>query len=141
MVKELWKTKKTQGFFGFSLHSQKETKATNIQKPKKTLSFFGFSQFLNHQFIQKTKKTWVFSVVSRSKPKNKTKNPGKTKKPNMSLRPNILWKVLVFCFFGFLEVFLILSIEFPQRVSKYCFLLVFSRLFDFLGFPFGFSPK
>ena len=27
------------------------------------------------------------------------------KEPNMSLRPNILWKVLVFWFFGFLEVF------------------------------------
>ena len=27
------------------------------------------------------------------------------KKTNMSLRPNILWKVLVFWFFGFLEVF------------------------------------
>ena len=25
-------------------------------------------------------------------------------KKNMSLRPNILWKVLFFCFFGFLEV-------------------------------------
>ena len=123
------KNQKNSSFFGFSLHSQKETKATNIQKQKNTLSFFGFSQFLNHQFIQKTKKTWVFSVVSRSKPKNKTKNPGKTKKPNMSLRPNILWKVLVFWFFGFLEVFLILSIEFPQRVSKYCFLLVFSQGF------------
>ena len=27
------------------------------------------------------------------------------KKTNMSLRPNILWKVLVFWCFGFLEVF------------------------------------
>ena len=33
---DLEKTKKTQGFFGFSLRSQKETKATNTQKPKKT---------------------------------------------------------------------------------------------------------
>ena len=41
-LKNCEKPKKTQGFFGFSLHSQKETKATNIQKPKKTLSFFGF---------------------------------------------------------------------------------------------------
>ena len=47
--------------------------------------------------------------------KKNQKNLGKTKKkPNMSLRPNILWKVLVFWFFGFLEVF---------------------------GFPHGFSPK
>ena len=54
----------------------------------------------------------------------------------MSLRPNILWKVLVFCFFGFLEVFLILSMELSQRVSKYCFLLVFSMILVFFGvFP------
>ena len=91
---------KNSRFFGFSLRSQKETKATNTQKPRQN-----------------------------------------QKKPNMSLRPNILWKVLVFWFFGFLEVFLILSIELSQRVSKYCFLLVFSTFFVFLGFPHGFSPK
>ena len=47
---------KNSRFFGFSLRSQKETKATNTQKPKKTSSFFGFSQFFNHHVIQKNKK-------------------------------------------------------------------------------------
>ena len=36
--------------------------------------------------------------------KNQKKFEETQKKPNMSLRPNILWKVLVFWFFGFLEV-------------------------------------
>jgi len=47
--------KKLKVFFGFSLRSQKKTKATNTQKPKK-LEFFGFSQFFNHHFIQKKQK-------------------------------------------------------------------------------------
>ena len=85
-----------------------------MQKNKKDLSFFGFSQVFNHQFIQKTKKTLSFLVFSRSWPKKPKKLEDNQKKPNMSLRPNILWKVLVFWFFGFLEVF---------------------------GFPHGFSPK
>ena len=100
MVKELWKTKKTQGFFGFSLHSQKETKATNIQKPKKTLSFFGFSQFLNHQFIQKTKKNLGFFSFFKVKTKKKQKNPGKTKK-NQTWASDQTFSEK-FWFFGFL---------------------------------------
>ena len=39
--------------------------------------------------------------MTKKKPKKLEENQ---KKPNMSLRPNILWKVLVFWFFGFLEV-------------------------------------
>ena len=46
-----------------------------------------------------------------------------------------------FCFFGFLEVFLILSMGFSQGVSKYCFLLVFSSFLKIVGFPYGFSPN
>ena len=134
MVKEVWKTKKTQGFFGFSLRSQKETKATNTQKLKKPWVFLVFHNSLTIILSKKPKKPWVF-LVFQGQDQKKQKNLGKTKKkPNMSLRPNILWKVLVFWFFGFLEVFLILSIELSQRVSKYCFLLVFSRFFVFLGF-------
>ena len=37
--------------------------------------------------------------------KNQKKLEENQKKKNMSLRPNILWKVLFFWFFGFLEVF------------------------------------
>ena len=58
------------------------------KKPKKTLSFFSF-----------------FKVMTEKKPKKLEENQKKT---NMNLRPNFLWKVLVFWFFGFLEVFLFL---------------------------------
>ena len=37
--------------------------------------------------------------------KNQKKLEENQKKTNMNLRPNFLWKVLVFWFFGFLEVF------------------------------------
>ena len=37
--------------------------------------------------------------------KKKTKKLEENQKNNMSLRPNILWKVWVFWFFGFREVF------------------------------------
>ena len=75
------KPKKTWVFLFFWLTSSK----SSFKKPKKTLSFFKF--FQGHD--QKNQKN-----------SRKTK-----KKPNMSLRPNILWKVLFFWFFGFLEVF------------------------------------
>ena len=44
------------------------------------LSFFGFSQFFNHHFIQKTKKTLSFFSFFKVKTKKKQKNLGKTKK-------------------------------------------------------------
>ena len=133
-LKKCEKPKKLKVFFGFSLRSQKETKATNTQKPKNTLSFFGFSQFFNHHFIQKTKKTLSFFSFFKVKTKKNQKNLGKTKK-NQTWASDQTFSEK-FWFFGFLEVFLILSIELSQRVSKYCFLLVFSRFFVF----FGFSP-
>ena len=114
---------------GFSLRSQKETKATNIQKPKKTLSFFGFSQFLNHQFIQKTKKTWVFSVCSRSKPKKNQKTQGKPKKTKHEPQTKHSLKSFGFLVFWFSRSFFDFVNRVPQRVSKYCFLLVFSQGF------------
>ena len=132
-LKNCEKPKKLKVLFGFSLRSQKETKATNTQKQKKPLSFLVFHNSLTIILSKKTKKPWVFLVFSRSRPKKKKKTRQNQKKPNMSLRPNILWKVLFFCFFGFLEVFLILSMELSQRVSKYCFLLVFSKVFCFFG--------
>ena len=103
MVKEVWKTKKTQGFFlflgvcGFSFFLAAQWK----NKTK-------ISHFFNHHFIQKNKKPRVFFSFFKVKTK-KTKKPRQNqKKQNMSLRPNILWKVLFFCFFGFLDVLVIL---------------------------------
>ena len=60
MVKELWKTKKTQGVFGFLGVFGFSFFLAAQWKTKKTLSFFGFSHFFNHHVIQKTKKNLKF---------------------------------------------------------------------------------
>ena len=142
MVKEVWKTKKTQSFFLVFHCAAKKKLKPQTPKNKKNLSFFVSHTSLTIILSKKKKKPWVcFSFFKVKTKKSQKKTRQNQQKPNMSLRPNILWKVLVFWFFGFLEVFLILSIELSQRVSKYCFLLVFSTFFVFLGFPHGFSPK
>ena len=131
--------KNSRFFFGFSLRSQ-NTKATNTQKPKKTWVFLVFHNSLTIILSKKTKKHCVFLVVSRSRPKKNKKNLGKTKKKQTwASDQTFSEKFWFFVFVGFLEVFLILSIELSQRVSKYCFLVFF--FFVFLGFPHGFSPK
>ena len=138
MIKELWKTKKTQGFFCFALHSQKETKATNIQKPKKPWVFCFFSQFFNHHFIQKTKKTLSFFCFSKVKTKKKTKqNRGKPKKNKKTL--------------GFFSFFKVKTKKKQKKLGKtkkkqtwasdqtfsekfwFFVFLVFSRCFDFVN--------
>ena len=137
MVKKLWKTKKTQGFFGFSLRSQKETKATNTQKPKKTLSFFGFSQFFNHHVIQKTKKTLSFFSFFQVKTKKNEKNLGKTKK-NQTWASDQTFSEK-FWFFGFLvfsRFFWFCQWSFPKESPNIVFCW-FSQCFLFFW---GFSP-
>jgi len=57
-----------------------------MQKTKKDLNFFGFSQFLDHQFIQKTQNKF-FQGHDQNKQKKLEENQQKS---NMSLRPNIL---------------------------------------------------
>ena len=90
----------------------------NLSKNQKRPKFFWFFALLQVRVpSKKPKKPWVFLVFSRSWPKKTKKLEENQKKPNMSLRPNILWKVLVFWFFGF---------------------LVLSRFF---GFPHGLFPK
>ena len=108
MVKDLWKTKKNQVFFVFCMDCFYMSSKNLSKKPKKTWVFLVFWLYTSSKSSskKKTKKTWVFLVFSRSWPKkNQKKLEENQKKPNMSLRPNILWKVLVFWFFGFLEVF------------------------------------
>ena len=73
VVKEVWKTKKTQGFFGFSLRSQKETKATHTQKPKKTWVFFVFHNSLTIILSKKPKKTLSFFSCFKVKTKKNQK--------------------------------------------------------------------
>ena len=78
----------------------------NLSKNQKRPEFFlVFCLTSSKSSFKKTKKPWVFLVFSRSWPKKNKKTRGKPKKTNMSLRPNILWKVLFFGFFGFLELF------------------------------------
>ena len=129
LVMTLKKLKKTQGFFGFLkellLEVRQKTKkklssflvffawivvtcpSRNLSKNQKRPEFFWLFALLQVRVPSKNQKTLSFLVFSRSWPKKNTKKTrGKPKKkPNMSLRPNILWKVLVFWFFGFLEVF------------------------------------
>ena len=72
MDKELWKTKKNQGFFGFLGVCGFSFFLAAQWKTKKPWVFFGFSHFFNHHFIQKTKNLEFF-VFSRSRPKKKQK--------------------------------------------------------------------
>ena len=119
------KTKKNLGFFGFL----KEVLLEVRQKTKKTQGFFVFLvrclEYMYEQSMKKTKKPWVFLVfclfstkTSFKKPKKprfflvfKNLNQKKTKKlkenqkkTSFDLKPKLLQKVLVFWFFGFLEV-------------------------------------
>ena len=54
-LKNCEKPKKLEGFFGFSLRSQKETKATNTQKPKNPWVFFVFHNYLTIILSKKPK--------------------------------------------------------------------------------------
>ena len=129
------KNQKNSRFFGFSLHSQKETKATNIQKPKKTLSFFGFSQFLNHQFIQKNKKNLGFFSFFKVKTKKKNKKKqGKPKKTKHEPQTKHSLKSFGFLVFWFSRSFF----DFVNRVSpkslQILFPVGFLKVFWFFGF-------
>ena len=102
------KNKKTQGFFwfwgvcGFSFFLVAQWKT------KKTWVFLVFHTSLTIILFKKPKKPWVFLVFQGQDQKKPKKPRQNQKKTNMSLRPNILWKVLFFWFFGFLEVLVIL---------------------------------
>ena len=75
-----------------------------MQKTKKDLSFFVFHNSLTINLSKKQKNPEFFSFFKVMTKKTK-KTEENQKKTNMSLRPNILWKVVFFGFFGFLEVF------------------------------------
>ncbi len=88
----------------YSLRSQKKTKATNTQKPKKkNFSFFGFSQFFNHHFIQKTKKSLSFFSCLKVKTKNKKTRENQKKKHEPQTKHSL--KSFVFLVFWFSQVF------------------------------------
>ena len=76
-----------------------------MKKTKKTLSFFGFWPCFNLGFLQKTKKKQGFFLVFKNLNQKKTKKfKENQKKTSFDLKPKLLQKVLVFWFFGFLEV-------------------------------------
>ena len=96
--------------------------------------------FSNHE--NTNKKPWFFvvfhhfnSIVLSRKPINvelfcfldvtPKKNEVKPRISNMSFRPTIPWKVMFDCFFGFLEVLVVMRIPHPLRVAavgsaRYC---------------------
>ena len=96
--------------------------------------------FSNHE--KTNKKPWFFvvfhhfnSIVLSRKPINvelfcfldvtPKKNEVKPRISNMSFRPTIPWKVMFDCFFGFLEVLVVMRIPHPLRVAavgsaRYC---------------------
>ena len=107
LVMTLKKLKKLKVFFWFFEGTLTWSKPKN-QKNSGLFWFFGqiFRRHVKTIHAKNQKKPWVFFSFFKVMTKKKQKNSRKTKKkPNMSLRPNILWKVLVFWFFGFLEVF------------------------------------
>ena len=112
-------------------------KTIHAKKQKRPESFW-FLTILQPSFYpnnpQKKALDFLFFHVSRSKQKK-----GKTKKKQTWASDQAFSEKS--CFFGFLEVFLILSMGFSQGVSKYCFLLVFSSFLKKNGFPYGFSPN
>ena len=103
MVKDLWKTKKNSGLFCFFCMDCFYMSSKNLsKKPKKTWAWaFLVFWLTSNKSSSKNQKNLEFFLVLKKIQKKLEENQ---KKPNMSLRPNILWKVLVFCFFGFFEV-------------------------------------
>ena len=87
-------------------------------KPKKTWVFLVFFLTSSKSSFKKPKKPWVFFSFFKVMTKKTKKTRGKPKKPNMSLRPNILWKVLVFWFFGFIEVFCFLVFPMASLLKR-----------------------
>ena len=107
MVKEVWKTKKTQGFFGFSLRSQKETKATNTQKPRQNQKKTKHEPQTKHSL-----KSFVFFVFWFSRVFFDFVNRAFPKSLQILFFVGFLE---VFCFFGFSPWIL------SKRVVQYCF--------------------
>ena len=77
-------------------------------KKQKNSRFFGFfmdcSYMYSKHLTKKNKKTMYFLVFKNLNQKKTKKTQGKPKKTSFGLKPKLLQKVLVFCFFGFLEV-------------------------------------
>ena len=104
LVEEGNKPKKLKVFLFFSwiLH----TFLLNIwPKNQKNLEFFWFFALLQLRLPSKNQKNQrfflVFKNLNQKKPKKLKENQ---KKPSFDLKPKLLQKVLVFWFFGFLEV-------------------------------------
>ena len=74
-------------------------------KNQKNLEFFCFLPYFNLGFLQKNQKNPRFFLVFKNLNQKKTKKLKENqKKTSFDLKPKLLQKVLVFWFFGFLEV-------------------------------------
>ena len=125
-------------FLVFHCAAKKKLKPQTPKTQKKLEFFFWFFTILYPSFYEKTKNLEIFSLFKvKTKKKTKKKTRQNQKKTNMSLRPNILLKVLVFCFFGFLEVFYFVNGVFPKSLQTLFFVgFRSSSLFAFIAlFP------
>ena len=75
-----------------------------MKKPKKPWVFLFFCLSSTKASFKKPKKHKVFLVFKNLNQKKTKKLKENQKKTSFDLKPKLLQKVLVFCFFGFLEV-------------------------------------
>ena len=98
------KTKKNSSFFCFLVRCLEYMYEQSMKKTK-NLEFFWFFALLQVRLPSKNKKPKVFLVFKNLNQKKKTKKLKENqKKTSFDLKPKLLQKVLVFWFFGFLEV-------------------------------------
>ena len=108
LLEERQNTKKTQGFFGCLVRCLEHMYEQSMKKPKKNLEFFCFFCFFALLQVRlpskKQKNPSFFLVLKNLNQKNPKKLKENQKKTSFDLKPKLLQKVLVFWFFGFLEV-------------------------------------
>ena len=80
MVKDLWKTKKTQVFLVFCMDCFYMSSKNLSKKPKKTWVFLVFWLTSSKSSSKKPKKPWLFFSFFKVMTKKKQKNSRKTKK-------------------------------------------------------------
>ena len=104
LLEERQKTKKTQGFFVFLVRCLEYMYEQSMKKPK-NLEFFWFFALLQVRLPSKNQKNPRFFLVFKNLNQKKQKKLKENqKKTSFDLKPKLLQKVLVFWFFGFLEV-------------------------------------
>ena len=76
----------------------------HLTKKTKKLEFFWYFAFLQQRLPSKNQKKTMFFLVFKNLNQKKTNSRKTQKKTSFDLKPKLLQKVLLFWFFGFLEV-------------------------------------